>query len=977
MAKSKFTLPEVAPYAPDVMKAFAAKIDSVFQTIAASVQNLVADAALTVPEGGTIAGVPVEELAGNRMLGVFIQVFDDPIEDYWTLRTGSKTGVTYPLNGTTGGKVFAKSDRVRFEFPENIPYDPLRVYRLRARARYTALDGAGDRDWFRWGLVGFAADGTTVVDHLGGNNPMLSHVVGADFQFTSINTFADLDAYITGNGDPGQNVPGPEATPSRLHEDVKYFRPFFEVNYKGGTGAAEVDFIALDVLTVDFEIDALSTVNAPSEAGAQVFDGGDFSQLAQRFFANLLRSVTSTTPLSIIVSQVDDVGDLVETILLDDGVAKRVIAKGKQEGSNVDGDSVTFDPVFQDPPTVLFPPIHLTSKNSFLSPFQHDFVDATLSENGDSQATNLVDEGNGVGKPKTDPQSPIIVCGYDLFAHEGSLPGSVKLDVYFEIDVGATGSWDILGVHHYDTAPSGDDIDLSGVSFTVIVPVATVSDNFRLRVEDLTFRAPAEYDYIMTPRGMHYFLEGETLVKILAEDVTASGFDLVAKLVQRNTTVNEITDVFPAGNITAEGGTKELGPLSGDAGDDEYRAFCDVLMDINSADSFIDKSANLTGILTAAGHTSSEPAVGDASDNQYTVGYSGNVKVTADVTGSPVTDNFPSGVIDGVDEFKTKTLSKDPIGNVTVNWSRVVSAICGACGDGGSANAALSIKVEKNTGSGFSTVATRNYGPVWSAAIGGGSSDTDSGADSVSIAGLVAGNQVRITVTARDWGQSGACCTAIAEADPVSLTYDESGGSGTNTINVKVQAFESAAWVTKNSKNFAVTDTDGVEDTLNISESIVVSSTTATQFRVLLDTVTLTGSVASSSQTINPGTVSWQEGIAESATLTIVIAVDSKDGVGAWIERATKTYVITDTTGNGATQLDQPGELLLFVDPNIVAGDNIRLRAKSVIVTGSADSSSFSIDPVNVKFNTFTATPTEVSATPLSSDRINWVAISA
>jgi len=256
-----------------------------------------------------------------------------------------------------------------------------------------------------------------------------------------------------------------------------------------------------------------------------------------------------------------------------------------------------------------------------------------------------------------------------------------------------------------------------------------------------------------------------------------------------------------------------------------------------------------------------------------------------------------------------------------------------------------------------------------------GGSSSDSGADSVAIAGLKAGDSVRIRVTSYTENDDGACCTAISSCDPGDLDYDKSGGSGTNTVVVKVQAYESAAWVTKNTENFIVTDTDGVEDTLSISESKIISSSTATQVRVLLDTATESGSVLSSSQSISPGSGSWQEGQAETATLTIIVAVDSKDGAGAWIERATQTYVITDSSGSGATQLDQPTELLVFADPNINTGDNIRVRVKSAVVTGNADSSSFTIDPTDVKLNTFTVLPTEISATPLGSDRINWVAL--
>jgi hypothetical protein len=398
-------------------------------------------------------------------------------------------------------------------------------------------------------------------------------------------------------------------------------------------------------------------------------------------------------------------------------------------------------------------------------------------------------------------------------------------------------------------------------------------------------------------------------------------------------------------------------------------------MDINSADDFDNKQSNLTGTLTAEGHTSGGGSVGDASDNKYDVSYSGNVKVTCSTGGSPASDNFGGGILHGINQFKTATLTADPIGNVLVNWDRDVEAICGDCGDLGSAQAKLHLLISKDTGSGWQDITTRQYGPVFAVAEGNGESNYDSGPDSLSIAGLKSGDSVRIKVTSWIETDMGACCTAYSAGDPGNLEYDESGGSATNTINVKVQANESSSWNTKSSKNFEVTDTDGVENTTNISESLELTSSTATAWRVKLDSVNPTGQVESYSQLINPGNVQWKEGSPESATLTIIIAVDSKDDAEAWVERDTETYVLTDNSGSGADQKDMPGELMLFNDANIQDGDNIRLRAKSVVVNGNADSWSFSIDPVDVRFNQFSATPEEFSATPLSSDRINWVAL--
>jgi len=982
------TLPRLAPHASPELLSFAKKIDEIFMHL--EIAGIAGPTGSTGSQGGTGAQGDVGP-EGPVGKAIFIQVFDDPIESVWTLRTGDNTGVTYPTNGTTGGKVFATSKRVRLEFPENIAYDPRRIYRLRARARITSFGGAilkedggfllkedgsrflkevSDSDFFRWGLVGFAANGTTIVDHLGGTNPLLSHTVGADFQFISLNTFEYFEAYVTLNGSPGSNVPGTPALTSRMHSNVKYVRPFLETNYKGGVGSIEVDFIAIDIITVDAEIDALLTRNAPADAGAQVFSGQDFALLTSRFFANLLRSATNNSKLSVIVSQVDDVGDLVSTILLDDGASKRIIAKGKQEGSNVDQDVIPFDPTFQNPPTVFFAPVHLTSKNSFLAPFQHDFISTQLDGQGN---TEIKDEGNGVGKPKTDLQSPMIVAGYDFFGDHTGGAGTFDFDVFLEIDVGATGAWDILAVQNYFIDDVSDpDINITGVSFVVVVPGVTIADKFRLRIKQIGI---SNFNLDLIPRGLHYFVKGETLVKILADDLTVSGFNLIAKIVQRNTIVTEITDVFPAGTISTVGGIKALGSLSAGADDDEYRTFFDVIMDINSADTFVDKVAVLTGLLTGAGQSSGEPTVTTAQANQYTVKYTGGIDVTASTSGSPVTDVFPAGIIDAVGESKVVTLSKDPIADVIVAWSRTVDATCGDCADLGDATAGLTVKIEKDTGSGFVEVVSRIYGTVFAVAAGPGESNNDNGADSIAIAGLKAGDKVKISITVRTCNASGACCTCIAQADPTDLQYDESAGHGTNTVTTKIQAFESSVWVTKDTKVFVVTDTDGVKNTLSINESIVITSSTATKLRVLLDTVVTSGSVALSNQTIDPDEATWKEGAAETATLTLVVAVDSKDGANAHIERGTLTFVLTDTTGNGAPQLNRTGQMILFVDSNINLGDDVRVRVVSAVVTGNADSSSFSVDPVNVKLNTFGTTPTEVSATPLSSDRIHWVAL--
>jgi hypothetical protein len=205
-------------------------------------------------DAGAIEGVDGKLVVGGAN-SMYYQTFEDPVHDAWTLTSGDKSAITYPNNGKAGGKALRTTSKaVWITSNANIPFDPDRLYRIRTRVR--KISGT-TRDIYV-GLMGYAADGTTIVDRNG-------TAVAADANFVALKgtisstSWATYQGYVKGvaaTGTASAPVTDPSA-PAVLHEDTRYFRPFLALSQGADDGIQEIDYITIEVLTETLEVNEI------------------------------------------------------------------------------------------------------------------------------------------------------------------------------------------------------------------------------------------------------------------------------------------------------------------------------------------------------------------------------------------------------------------------------------------------------------------------------------------------------------------------------------------------------------------------------------------------------------------------------------------------------------------------------------------------------------------------------------------------
>ena len=268
MGTKRVNLPRVKNFAPTEIQEFAQRIDAGFAQTERFLRQFE-----TIEDAQKALDDSAEALRRTR--DIFYQTFEVDLSTSWDTYEGTDfSAVTYPANGKAGGKVLrADGEEVFFAFPENIPFEPDRVYRVRCRVQMTrAPTDPGDAG-VTVGLLGVAADGTTLVNAAGNDSHLNQHHAAADdydLSAAGTNTWVLLTGYVEGTDGWGGRSVDPTA-PASLHGDVRYVRPFLRLNQPAGDGAMEIDFLAVEVLTRAEEIDL---GKAPGEVDeTQIGDG--------------------------------------------------------------------------------------------------------------------------------------------------------------------------------------------------------------------------------------------------------------------------------------------------------------------------------------------------------------------------------------------------------------------------------------------------------------------------------------------------------------------------------------------------------------------------------------------------------------------------------------------------------------------------------------------------------------------------------
>lgn len=154
--------------------------------------------------------------------------------------------ITVPIgSGTFGGRVLQVASGSRaLVHAQNIPIDPLGLYRMTARIRQTVVPTNSNNDGIWLGFRGIAADGVTPV-YAGGAD---HYVVAAqlDMGLALLGEWVTVTGYFTGSS--GTVIsPAPDVNnPSRVASGTVYIRPIIWANYLDGDGTQQFDYLRIE-----------------------------------------------------------------------------------------------------------------------------------------------------------------------------------------------------------------------------------------------------------------------------------------------------------------------------------------------------------------------------------------------------------------------------------------------------------------------------------------------------------------------------------------------------------------------------------------------------------------------------------------------------------------------------------------------------------------------------------------------------------
>lgn len=243
--------------------------------------------------------------------GVFMETFETLVTADWGSGSSPGTESLVTGAGVSGGNVYQAVGQRWRVFPENIPYDPSKLYRIRGRFRVTSAPTTPTTARVYLGVEGVAANGTTRINVSGADSQSSQHYVGgagSSAAENDVGNWVELSGWFSGHATSGVGSSNNSATnPAPLYDGVAYFRPLFIVNYNSGDGTTQVDYLVVDVfdedglvrsylgLNVDGVVAADKVVAASIDAGAVESDAIATRALLARHlfvgsFDNLVRN---------------------------------------------------------------------------------------------------------------------------------------------------------------------------------------------------------------------------------------------------------------------------------------------------------------------------------------------------------------------------------------------------------------------------------------------------------------------------------------------------------------------------------------------------------------------------------------------------------------------------------------------------------------------------------------------------------------
>lgn len=129
-----------------------------------------------------------------------------------------------------------------YEWQENIPFNPNATYKIGCRVRQMTDPTVGTKCIY-CGWAGVASNKTTYVNKVGSDSSSSQHYHGVNCTSPTVDpNFVDKLGYTRGFAPTGTDSScSNPATPCQMHQNVRYIRPLFIMNWSGGDGVADMD----------------------------------------------------------------------------------------------------------------------------------------------------------------------------------------------------------------------------------------------------------------------------------------------------------------------------------------------------------------------------------------------------------------------------------------------------------------------------------------------------------------------------------------------------------------------------------------------------------------------------------------------------------------------------------------------------------------------------------------------------------------
>ncbi|MEU6755975.1 hypothetical protein [Streptomyces sp. NPDC046685] len=224
----------------------------------AVLENKLAKAAVTLDKiaNGAVhmnaLGGALSDSAAQR----YVDAMGDPAA--WQVLAAGMGATWEHLSGIsdapTGRTVGQATGFVRARGTTVVPYEPGTLYRISARIRVTGPPGSTDS--FYVGVLGLAADKTTLVNRTGDNSGSSHYYAAASNQpLTPADGWVTVVGYLKGRAAPGANGSGSQNPDPRaaglVHDGVRFISPYLWLNYTSSAAPSPTTVMQVDAFTIE------------------------------------------------------------------------------------------------------------------------------------------------------------------------------------------------------------------------------------------------------------------------------------------------------------------------------------------------------------------------------------------------------------------------------------------------------------------------------------------------------------------------------------------------------------------------------------------------------------------------------------------------------------------------------------------------------------------------------------------------------